>query len=437
MKRPMIPACFLVVLAVMLACNITPSTPTFIPPGDGGAGGGGSGGGGATPTVITATATETPSPSLPPPAVAVLRVAYIKDGDVWVWAEGSSSLRLTNSGDASAPLLSEDGMVVAFERNGELWAANADGTNERQLVSTAYLAGLVTTAGDVVQLDKLVWQPGRHQLFFNTLVISGVAGYHIPQLDLYGVDADTPGSTIINYESPGSGGMPYPSPDGSMIALAQSDKVIFMEVSGAFWNVAFTFPSALTYSEWSYVPELVWRPDGSAVRLVVPATDPLSDLTQPSTFWNVPVSGAPTSLTTFIAVPVFGGVSAFPYISPDGQNVLYLAENASQAHIHSITAAGVDTDYVWYPSGSVGLLGWSPDSTHFTFWTPSVNEPGYGSIDTNMRLGDTPSASNVQWGGTNRYMFLSGDELRIEEIFQHSTLVDTGVTEFSTGIMVY
>lgn len=407
----------LALLASILACNAPLTTVTSVPDG---------GGGGPVPGTITET------PELPPPVIAVLRVSYIKGDNLWLWTEGTGNSQLTAAGATTAPVLSGDGQVIAFLRDGELWAVNADGSNERKLVSAAFLSTLATTE-DTAEVKDHVWMPGSHIIYFNSLVVAGEAGYRIPQVDLYSVNADAGVDLVTTQESPGSGGVPYFSPDGTVVALAQPDKIIFMEVTGAYWIVALTFPNVLTYSEWSYVPEVVWLSDSSGVRVVIPASDPLEDLTQPSTFWNVPVSGSPMVLTTFVATPAF---ASFPYISPDGETVLYLAEIPDGLGIHTIRSDGVDTYYSSFAIGGVELAGWIPDSLHFMFWRVPT-QVSIMAVGEDLALGDTPVVTDVKWIDNSRYLFLNGDELRIGSLEGASSLIDALVTEYNLGFWIH
>jgi hypothetical protein len=89
---------------------------------------------------------EEPAASPEPPPL--LRVAFVKDGDVWYWEEGGVPIQLTTLGDAVKVYLSDDGQVAAFVReisyeSQEIYAVNTDGTNQRVLVSLADFAGMV------------------------------------------------------------------------------------------------------------------------------------------------------------------------------------------------------------------------------------------------------------------------------------------------------
>ncbi|MCX7690242.1 MAG: hypothetical protein N2051_05510, partial [Thermoflexus sp.] len=99
----------------------------------------------ATPTTVptataspAATATATPAPSpTSPPAAQRLVIAFVSGGDLYVWREGETARRLTRADPETGARIpiSDDGQVIAFFRDGELYSIRADGSSERLLVS--------------------------------------------------------------------------------------------------------------------------------------------------------------------------------------------------------------------------------------------------------------------------------------------------------------
>lgn len=101
-------------------------------------------------TTLTAVASDTSAtmPATKTPVVPTFitprapQVAYIKDGNVYIWTEGESSVGLTNTGDAVDVRITDDGQVIAYTRRDsdndivyELWAVNtSESTNVRLLV---------------------------------------------------------------------------------------------------------------------------------------------------------------------------------------------------------------------------------------------------------------------------------------------------------------
>jgi hypothetical protein len=428
-KHILISTSILILLASILACSVpvkTVPTATSVPD-EGGSG---------PATTIEPTVTLTEPPELPPPAVATLRVVYIKGDNVWVWTEGTGSSQLTTAGDASTSVLSGDGQEIAFIRSGELWAINADGSNERQLVSAVFLSTLAT-AGNTAEVNDLVWKPGSHTIYFNSLVVAGEAGYRIPHFDLFSSNADAGADAVATQENPGSGGVPYFSPDGTVVALVQPDKIIFMEVTGAFWNVGLTFQNVLMYSEGMYVPEVVWLPDSTGLRTVIPASDPLGDPTEVTTVWNVPVSGTATVLDTFVAVPAFASA---PVLSPDGSQVLYLAASGSDNVIHVRQVGGLDNDYTSAAAGQIGIVNWSPDSTHFVYWLPQLSNTYFGAVgEITSSVSDiSPDANAVRWIDSSLLIYITDSgELRYRPVDGVSSLIDSNVSEYDLGWVIY
>ena len=420
-KLILIGLCIIALLASILSCN-APATTVSPAPGEGGG------------SPVSVTVTE--SPVLPPPAVSVLRVAYIKGDNVWLWTEGAGSIQLTTTGGASAPVLSSDGLVVAFLRNRELWAVNADGSGERQLVSTTFLSTLAT-GEDIAEVYDHVWIPGSHVITFNTLVVAGIVGYRIPQFDLYSCNADGTTDMIVSLRASGSGGVPYVSPDAMHIALAQPDKVIFLEISGAFINTAFTFTSIMTYSEWAYVPQLLWLPDSSGVRVIIPPSDPLGNPTDVTKVWNLPVSGTATTLDSFITAPAFFSA---PILSPEGNKVLYMAESGDSYIIQVREIGGSDNGYLSGPKGDIGIVNWSPDSVHFVYWSPQRSNTFLGSVgEVGSNISDIgPNANVVEWIDDGHLIFIGDSgELRYRFIEGASSLIDSNVTEYDLGRVIY
>jgi hypothetical protein len=394
--------------------------------------------GGEQATGITITDTPesiTETPMLPFPAMDIPRIAYTKAENVWLWTEGIGTSQLTFDGGAKKPVISSDGLMVAFIRNGELWVVNADGSNEASLVDSTFLTGLIP-GGDIVEVNDFVWQPGNHVIYFNTAVITGEAGYHIPQFDLYSFNIDDAGLGIISIESPALGGVPTFSPDGLILALAQPDKIIFLGIEGNTWDEVLTFPFVLTYSESAYVPAVVWNLDSSAARVVIPAHDALAEPDAVTTVWDLPVDGTSTIVDTFVAVPVF---AASPLLSSDGTKVLYMAPDGSNNTIQVRQFGGADSGYTYANSGQIGIDSWSPDSINFIYWLPQPSDTFIAAVGYRAySVSDVgPDANDVQWIDSRRLAYLtSAGELRYRAVDGASVGIDTDVSDFNTGWLI-
>src|SRR5689334_19854087 len=195
----------------------------------------------ASPT-IASTITSTPEPVAaftPIPEPTTLRVVYSRAGEIWIWNEGGKPLKLSNSGIDIQPRISSDGKIVVFARNNELYAVNADGSNLRKIVSKEYLNPYRPKDYKWIWADYYDWMLDTHILYFTTKSQLGDDGFPIYQFDLHRVNVDTGEVSIVL--PAGQGGIPYFSPNGQTLAVAQSEGIILANVDGTNWRKVLTF----------------------------------------------------------------------------------------------------------------------------------------------------------------------------------------------------
>lgn len=419
---------FLMLVTATLACSLLPSAATEQA---------------ATPGVDTiatlvalqltaAVQSATPAPTAGQTAVATelpaiasgMRVVYAKSGNIRLWERGAPK-QLTNSGQDSEPKISDDGTVVIFRRSGELWAVNADGTNERVLAASDALAALPHTYAGKMQVRRFDFSPKTHTVYFNTLVAGDT--FPAPLYDLEMVDADAP--VVKLFLNDGQGGDEFTfSPDGSKIALAQNEKINTAHADGSNLKTVFTFPPVSLYSEQNYIPQIVWMPDSSGFKTVIPAQDGMNRPSDPTRFYYIPADGGPPAqLAEFVAWPAF---EDRPYISPDGAKVLYVRPQGANLELHVIDAGTADRMYFFYATGNFGILGWAPDSTHVIYWIDDKRRAWMSAPDDPaIPLSDVTFAGQVTWVDENHYLFMNESELRMRTPGQPSILIDSEVED--------
>src|SRR5258706_3163625 len=400
-----------------LVCNQGPSQPSDGP-------GGTPGVGGTETPAPSASATLPPTPTLKPRIV--LEVVYSQAGNIWLWAETALPKQLTGSGQDSVPKISDDGVVVAFRRNGELWAVNADGTNERVLASAGALAALPhTDSGGPLEPRFFDFAPHSHDGYFNTMLIGNP--FSVPQQDLAKANADNPAVQSLLNDDQGGDEFTF-SPDGTKIALARSDKINVANADGSGLKTVFTFPFVMLYSEASYTPQVVWLPDASGFKTVIPAQDALGDPSALTRFMFVPADGSQAAqLAEFVAAPAFADRAN---ISPDGAKVLYAKPQGANLELHVIDASTADQMVFWYAASNFGVLGWAPDSIHFVYWIDDSRRTWLGSmVAQGIPLSDVTFANKITWLDANRYLFMNETELRMRTLGQPSILIESGVDE--------
>jgi len=385
---------------------------------------------------------ETVVATLPPPP-AVLRVAYIKNKNVWLWTEGLGSVQLTASANVQNLVISDDGQVVAFVRepsffNPEIWAINTDGSGERMLASSADLRATYTgNPGDApggIGIYQMVWRPGSHILYYSTRPLHEGPGY-MGYYDLHSVHAESLAKvTLFN---PGDGGAAYFSPDGLQIALSQPTSISLVNADGSnLRRDVLTYGNVITYSEYLYHPSPVWAPDSSGLRVVVPPADPLASPLPPSTLWYIPTNGSPAVFSgNLLAIPFAWPDTA---IAPDLSRVGYAKPvgdpTANNRELHLALPDG-SSDTI-YASGELEFIGWLPNSTQFVFEVRSGGSMvgthvgtvggGYTTLSTDPTL-----MTDITWPDETHFLYRwrsgSNWELRYNLLGgAGSTLIDSG-----------
>jgi hypothetical protein len=328
------------------------------------------------PTPTSAFATPEPArPAFTPMAVEAftapdgLRVALIKEGDVWLWAaEAKTWVRLTTGAGADGDVrITDDGVMLAFTRGDELWAVNSDGSSQRLLVSVDDLVAMDPPEA-VVRLHGYEWVPGTHVLAYNTHLQMAIG--LVLNDDLHLVDADTLEHTELL--PPGQGGEFYYSPDGSQIAIVTRGDISLVDADGGNRRDAvLTYTPVATYSEVAYYAQPVWAPNSRALRVAIPPADPRAAPGQHTTIWHIPSDGSPAGLVTSIDVaPILGPHAVL--LSPDLNFVAYAqlrqpeSGSAEDAQWLLQVQRLDNGDWIAFPHPSI-FHAWAPDSRHFAF----------------------------------------------------------------------
>ncbi|MEW5940709.1 MAG: hypothetical protein AB1750_13655 [Chloroflexota bacterium] len=393
---------FLLALVLLLsACSSsTPPPPTFDLSG--------------LPTITPGPGSEVPPTELLAPATAVpfnpsgLKVVFSLNGNVWFWSETTPARQLTSDGDAAQVKLSDDGKVIVYQRAQTLWAVNNDGSNLRQLADIPTLTGHPFLG----QFDFL---PNSHTVYFASLE-SAQGG--VPA-DLHRVDADTLAPRTLLAQG---GGQFTFSPDGRLVALAQTGRINVAYAEGGNLVSALNFPPVKTYSDWSFIPQVVWLENSSGFYTVIPPSDIAANPAQKSRFLYVAADGSFTAqLAEFNMADL--RVSQ-PLIAPNGSKVAYVTQNGSTLEVHVIDASTADLIVASHLNAPlIGLWAWSPDSARFAYHTgdPSRLLLAGLNLPSTPLLVDAIAPYSLAWVDANRFLYIANGELRVGQ-FGNPTL---------------
>ncbi len=345
----------------------------------------------------------TPMPVNDYPIPEGLRISYLQEGNVWLWTAASRKPDLlTTGGDIGGPVkISDDGEIVAFVREGELWMVRADGTDERPLLSAEEMDALSATSPEL-QFSRFEWVPGTHVMAFNTRQFH--SGGWILNDDLRLVNADTLEQTFLL--PPGEGGQFHYSPDGSQIAVATEGAISLVDADGENRR-----DEVLTYTPVapgrldSFYAEPVWAEDGSALLVAIPAPDSRgadgqgaqdgltgqSLAVQPTTIWRIPAGGSPATLVTSIDTAP-RTASGFVSFSSDLVFVAY-------AELKQQDGAPSARPEVWLALNRLGTIDrfGFPGLNTFYGWAPGRRQ---FAISTGS---DARQLSILQWSGPTVY----------------------------------
>ena len=282
-------------------------------------------------------------PRLPDPfgPVANGQVAYLSNGQVYAAnPDGSNPIQLTFvDGSASTPVWSRDGTKFAYRLTGptsnpsnmsdsDLVVVDADGTNPR------------TIDRGVQDISPASWSPdGRW------LVYAGLDGAY-DQVFIAAADGSKPPVRIGNPKT--VNWSPIFSPDGTKIMYfvgQEGDGIGVMNSDGSDWHILNTTP-------FESIDSATWNPDGD--RIVVAA----AGATEATDLWILHVDGSPEQR---LRVP--GRAEVGPSWSPIGDRLAYLTSGDGVSFLLHVADADGANERLLPGIYSQINPAWSPDGT--------------------------------------------------------------------------
>ncbi|MCS6962960.1 MAG: hypothetical protein NZM16_02795 [Thermoflexus sp.] len=396
----------------------------------------------ATPTTVptataspAATATATPAPSpTSPPAAQRLVIAFVSGGDLYVWREGETARRLTRADPETGARIpiSDDGQVIAFFRDGELYSIRADGSSERLLVSRSYLESQRPPDARAVYIMDFDFVPGTHEIFFQ--LVADTEAYFQFLNDLRSVNADD--GTLRVVLEPGRGGGPWVlSPDGRFFALSQGDQIRVIRRDGSEDRVLLRFDPVSTQSEWPYFPEIAWREDSSGLYTIIPPARP-EEPGGRSRYYFLPLEGSPVLLAEFST-----RVGSFPRLSPDGRKVAYVRVEEGLPALYIRDEQGTERQVHREPPSALPgadpfllLLDWSPDARRIAFYNNQLNFWVADAEGRLISLGQPEGECDLcdmRWVDSNRFLLVREGRLIL------SDLASSSETQIADSVLSY
>ena len=367
-------------------------------------------------------AVSAPTPGdAPAPEVYGLRVAYLKAGDLWVWDEGGAARQLTTGQSLSDLRVSPDGLRIAFTRGRELWAIQSDGGGERLLVPQSYLDALKATPDETIWVDSFGWFPGRETVYFSTWTESGE--YPLPRYDLHLVEFNNPAPYA--WLAAGQGGRLAFAPDGLKLTLSSHTSIDVLDLAAGTRLTVHSFPEIANY-ETGYLPQVIWSPDSSGFKTVVPPDAEDGVNLGPAQFLFIFPNGTVARLASFDLVPLY---ETLPAISPDGTYVIYAARSGGGSALYLMDSSGATRAYS-EEDQQVRMYGWAPDARHFVYGLGNPARIFLGSVGSPAVDFPGTSPESVQWVDAAQFAALEDGSLVIRWLDGARVQLDTQVSRF-------
>ncbi len=373
-----------------------------------------------TATVVpTSQPTEVPKeqgslPSFEPS----LKILYLREGNLWIWEESAGTRQLTSGGAVEAFHASPDGRRIAFQRGQSLWVIELDGTGGTQVVASGYLEALSASAGEPARLESFGWFPGRNVLYFSTYIEAGE--YPLLNYDLHLAE-----KMPYRWLEPGQGGRLAFSPDGQLLAISSREWIDVLDLKTNARQRVVDYPGIANY-ETDYLPQVVWSPDSSGFKTVIPPAAENGVNLGPALFLYVFPTGTVARLASFDLVPLYEGL---PVLSPDGAYILYSAYvEPGHAALHLMDSSGAVR--IYSDAGQrVTIFGWAPDAVTFLYGVVPAGGSWLGSVSAPAKPFPFAAPDTVQWLDSGHFLAIENGTLIIYWLDGRNRPIDASVTQ--------
>ncbi|TAK13676.1 MAG: hypothetical protein EPO32_04565 [Anaerolineae bacterium] len=314
-------------------------------------------------------------------------LAYISAGNAWVM-EGNTGFRrpIVTTGDLDGRIfeVSPDGQWLLFTRSDEA----------EDIINTLWVARIPQGEEEAIEIDLGVenvihfadWVPNSvNGIVYSSAEFATTAPGWQANNDLLFLNFSpngwaSPPRTAIEGNSGGRygwWGIHFTwSPDGEQLAFARPDGVGLVDFDGRRLNLLYEITPLLTRSDWAWMPNVAWSPDGSYLFTVRHAAQPGLAAAEESPLFDltvIPLIGGDP-----LALALESGMWAYPSVSPvytlpSGESAYLVgflrATNPLQSDTSGYRLVVMDRDgsnarVLFPPDGASGLgpqtVRWSP-----------------------------------------------------------------------------
>lgn len=284
------------------------------------------------------------------------------------------------------------GFRILYLREGNLWVwTEASGIAQ------------LTNSGDI----STIRVSGNGQL------LAYMRGRDVWTVQMDGKDARLLGTQPIE------GGALWFAPSGSLLAVSTGDHIDVIDLATLSAVTVLTYPVIAD----DYYPEVVWSPDSSGFKTVIPAPTENGQAEMLFVFTN----GTVASLAKFVMSPLS---ESLPYLSPDGGYLIYVAKlGADQESLYLMDSSGATRPY-GEPVASVRAYGWLPDAERFVYGWEEPQRTLIGSVGGAPAYNEIVFPQTVRWVASEYYLAVENGDLVLGNLDGARMLIDTSVSGF-------
>jgi Tol biopolymer transport system component len=220
-----------------------------------------------------------------------------------------------------------------------------------------------------------------------------------------------------------AGGTLWFAPNGSLLAVSTNDHIDAINLQDASATTVMTYPAIQN----NYAPEVIWTPDASGFKTVIP---PQMETGQ-ADFLFVFTNGTVANLAKFALVPLS---ESLPYFSPDGGYIIYAEKlNDGNESLYLMDSSGATRPY-GEAAAKVRALGWLPDSKRFAYTFEDTSRTFIGNVNEPPVEITLEGYQTLRWVVGEHFLGLQDGSLYLGDLNNGKTLIDVQVSDFDFGL---
>lgn len=329
----------------------------------------------STPLSTLEPASETPSETTPGPG-PIAQVTMTEAPEI----------------SSTQPLSVPSGLRVVYVRDGNLWSwTETDGSVQ------------LTGTGDM----------STARLSDDGQLLAFMRGREVWTVRMDGTDA----RLLLTLKD--AGAALWFAPNAILLAVSTRDHIDLINLTDGTSTTVIAYPAISK----DYYPEVIWSPDASGFKTVIP---PQTESGQAELLFTF-TDGTLASLAKFPMVPLS---ESTPYISPDGGYIIYVDRlDEKNESLYLMDSSGASKPY-GEPMEDVRALGWLPDSVHFAYSGRSSASTYMGSIDGPPIVIPITLSTKIRWVDAGHYLSIENGTLILGDLNGGRISIDTGVQDY-------